>query len=93
MTHETELFFKEQRKKFGDIKIIPIGSSLKICLVAEGTADAYPRYGPTMEWDIAAGHAIAKYAGKKVITIIDSELKDSLSYNKKKLINPWFIVH
>ena len=46
-----------------------------------------------MEWDIAAGHAIAKYAGKKVTTIIDSELKDSLSYNKKKLINPWFIVH
>lgn len=93
VTKETELFFEKQRQKFGDIKIIPVGSSLKICLVAEGTADAYPRYGPTMEWDIAAGHAIAKYAGKKVIKIVDSELKDSLSYNKKNLTNPWFIVH
>ena len=87
------MFFKKQRNKFGDIKIIPIGSSLKICLVAEGIADAYPRYGPTMEWDIAAGHAIAKYAGKKVTKIIDLELNDSLNYNKKNLTNPWFIVH
>ena len=89
VTDETKDFFDIKRKQFDKIKIIPIGSSLKICLVAEGIADSYPRYGPTMEWDIAAGHAIAKYAGKKVLKCSSNH---SLRYNKKSLINPWFIV-
>jgi 3'(2'), 5'-bisphosphate nucleotidase len=66
-----------------------MGSSLKICLVAEGSADVYPRFAPTMEWDTAAGHAIAKYAGKK---LIDLETKLEMKYNRPILTNNWFIV-
>jgi 3'(2'), 5'-bisphosphate nucleotidase len=44
------------------------GSSLKLCLVAAGEADVYPRFGPTMEWDIAAGHAVLQAAGGQVLT-------------------------
>ena len=67
-----------------------MGSSLKICLVAEGSADVYPRFAPTMEWDTAAGHAIAKYAGKK---LIDCETKKEMVYNRSQLRNNWFIVN
>ena len=62
---ETENYIDKLRKEKGIIEIVSMGSSLKICLVAEGFADVYPRFAPTMEWDTAAGHAIAKYAGKK----------------------------
>ena len=65
------------------------GSSLKLCLVAEGEADVYPRFGPTMEWDTAAAHAVALYAGKKVL---NWETKEPLMYNKENLLNPYFIV-
>lgn len=58
-------------------------------MVAEGTATIYPRFGPTMEWDIAAGHAIASAAGCQ-ITLKDE--KTPLEYNKEELLNPWFIV-
>ena len=58
-------------------------------MVAEGRADAYPRYAPTMEWDTAAGHAIAKYAGYSVLKFLSN---NELSYNKKELLNPWFLV-
>jgi 3'(2'), 5'-bisphosphate nucleotidase len=69
-------------------KMVTRGSSLKFCLVASGEADIYPRLGPTMEWDIAAGHAIARYAGRKV-----SQLNgEPLLYNKEDLLNPWFVV-
>ncbi len=64
-------------------------SSLKICLVAEGSADIYPRFAPTMEWDTAAGHAIARGAGCDVFHI---DGRTPLKYNKKDLHNPWFIV-
>jgi len=67
---------------------LPVGSSLKLCVVAEGLADLYPRLGPTMEWDTAAGHAVAEAAGAKVTT---PEGKP-LSYNKENLLNPFFIV-
>ncbi len=71
------------------MNVISSGSSLKICLVAEGKANVYPRFGPTMEWDTAAGHAIAKYAGKNIyLTDENTELK----YNKENLLNPWFVV-
>jgi 3'(2'), 5'-bisphosphate nucleotidase len=65
------------------------GSSLKLCLVAEGAADVYPRLGPTMEWDTAAAHAVANAAGKKVL---DWETREPLRYNKENLLNPFFIV-
>ena len=66
-----------------------MGSSIKICLVAEGSADVYPRFAPTMEWDTAAGHAIAKYAGKK---LIDLKTNKEMVYNRERLTNNWFIV-
>lgn len=86
---ETESYIESLKKKYGQIRTISAGSSLKFCLVAEGIADCYPRLGPTMEWDTAAAHAVVAYAGKKVI-IFDS--KEELIYNKENLLNPWFVV-
>jgi 3'(2'), 5'-bisphosphate nucleotidase len=71
------------------VKTLSIGSSLKLCLVALGEADIYPRFGPTMEWDTGAGHAVVKTAGKKVFQV-DSEKE--LIYNKENLLNPFFVV-
>ncbi|MCF8380272.1 MAG: 3'(2'),5'-bisphosphate nucleotidase CysQ [Bacteroidales bacterium] len=71
-----------------EIEFVSKGSSLKLCLIAEGSADIYPRLGPTMEWDVAAGHAIIKYSGK---TLIDFHSKEELKYNKENLLNHWFI--
>jgi 3'(2'), 5'-bisphosphate nucleotidase len=88
VTSELEEYIKTLTEKRDDVEIITAGSSLKLCLVAEGVADEYPRLGPSMEWDIAAGHAIIKAAGGKV-NIINSE--DELRYNKSSLMNPFFI--
>lgn len=90
MSPETEAFFESLKKKHGDIEIVSMGSSLKICLVAEGAADIYPRFAPTMEWDTAAGHAIAKGAGKN---ITDRETNQEMVYNKTNLLNNWFVVN
>ena len=65
-----------------------VGSSLKLCMVAEGKADAYPRYAPTMEWDTAAAHAVLKSAGGEMMQLGTSS---PLQYNKKELLNPGFI--
>ena len=74
-------------------EFISIGSSLKLCLVAEGTADIYPRLAPTMEWDTAAADAIVRQAGKKTYSIDRfGNATTPLTYNKKNLFNPWFIV-
>ena len=89
MSVETEQFCKEKKNEHGEIEIMTVGSSLKICMVAEGKADVYPRYAPTMEWDIAAGHAIAKYAGFSVKKYNSTE---DVIYNKEDLLNPWFLV-
>jgi 3'(2'), 5'-bisphosphate nucleotidase len=86
---ETQTFVDELKKEKGEIDFTSMGSSLKICLVAEGVADIYPRFGPTMEWDTAAGHAIAKAAGKLVV---DQTTKQEMRYNKENLLNNWFIV-
>ncbi|PNU20094.1 3'(2'),5'-bisphosphate nucleotidase [Geothermobacter hydrogeniphilus] len=67
---------------------VSVGSSLKLCVVAEGLADIYPRLGPTMEWDTAAGHAVAVAAGARVTTPGGEPLR----YNKQNLLNPHFIV-
>ena len=64
------------------------GSSLKLCLIAEGKADVYPRFAPTMEWDTAAGHAIIRAMGKAVS---QAGTQHPLEYNKEDLLNPWFI--
>ena len=86
---ETKAYFEELSKKHGDVEIVSMGSSLKICLVAEGFADVYPRFAPTMEWDTAAGHAIANHAGKK---LIDYKTNKEMRYNREQLLNNWFIV-
>ena len=82
-------FIDELKKEHGEVKLTSIGSSIKICLVAEGTADIYPRFASTMEWDTAAGHAIAKAAGKE---LYHQDGCTPLAYNKEDLLNPWFIV-
>ncbi len=84
-----KVYIEKLNQKSQKVELLELGSSLKICLVAEGMADVYPRFAPTMEWDIAAGHAIAKYAGK--------ELKDwntgtEMKYNRRDLKNNWFVV-
>lgn len=75
-------------KKLGDHECISMGSSLKLCLVAEAAAHFYPRLGPTMEWDTAAAHAVVKEAGGMVCDMAEQELR----YNKEDLHNPEFLV-
>ena len=89
MSPETSEYFEGVKAKHPDAEIISKGSSLKICMVAEGSADVYPRFAPTMEWDTAAGHGIAKYAG---LDIFNPKSDTPLVYNKMDLLNPWFIV-
>lgn len=73
----------------GEYEMLPMGSSLKFCLVAEGAADIYPRLGPTSEWDTAAAQAVVEQAGGSVVTL-DGK---SLSYNSKaEILNPHFLV-
>jgi 3'(2'), 5'-bisphosphate nucleotidase len=76
-------------EKLGNHKLVSMGSSLKLCLVADGEADIYPRLGPTSEWDTAAAQAVVEAAGGSVTTL---DLKP-LSYNTKdSLLNPHFLV-
>ena len=89
MSLETETYVQEMRDIHGEINLISKGSSLKLCLLAEGTADCYPRFAPTMEWDTAAGQAICEHAG---FSVIDWETKEALLYNRPKLLNNWFLV-
>ena len=86
---QTEQFVQSLREKHGEINLTSIGSSLKLCLVADGTADIYPRLGPTMEWDTAAAHSVVLYAGGSVN---EFESGMPLVYNKKELLNPFFVV-
>jgi 3'(2'), 5'-bisphosphate nucleotidase len=72
----------------GEPEVKSMGSSLKICLVAEGVADIYPRLGPTCEWDTAAAHAVVLGAGG---TITD-QMGNAMKYNKEDILNPWFLV-
>ena len=88
MTDETEEFLNQLQKLYKKIVKISLGSSLKLCAIAEGKADVYPRFAPTMEWDTAAGHAIIEQAGGY---FLQKETNKPLIYNKKSLVNPWFI--
>ena len=87
---DTEAYIARMEQEHGSVALTSMGSALKICLVAEGAADAYPRYAPTMEWDTAAGHAIVNEAGKQLIDITTGA---SMRYNKASLVNNWFIVN
>jgi 3'(2'), 5'-bisphosphate nucleotidase len=89
MSMETEMFIEGFKTIHKDIEFITSGSSSKLCLVAEGSADVYPRFAPTMEWDTAAGQVICELANKMVI---DYNTNEPLLYNKKDLLNSWFIV-
>ena len=88
-SEEFSEFVERLNEKYENVEFISSGSSLKLCLVAEGKADFYPRFGPTMEWDTAAGQAIVEQAKG---TVIDTQTNEPLSYNKNNLLNPFFIV-
>jgi 3'(2'), 5'-bisphosphate nucleotidase len=89
LTDEVLKFVDDLKKQDKDVDFVSSGSSLKFCLVAEGKADVYPRFGPTMEWDTAAGQAIIECAGGKVL---NNETRQPLLYNKENLLNPFFMV-
>ena len=86
---ETEEFIDTLKSDGKTVELVSRGSSLKLCLVAEGKADIYPRLGPTMEWDTAAGHAIARFAG---CSVEKYDTHEEVEYNKESLLNPWFVV-
>ncbi len=86
---ETEVYINDMRQKHGAVNVITKGSSLKFCMVAEGVADCYPKFGPTMEWDTAAGQAICEGAGCEVI---NWSTKLPIFYNRENLINHSFLV-
>lgn len=89
MNEETQNYVDRKEEEYGEIICKSYGSSLKICKVADGSAHCYPRFGPTMEWDTAAAHAIAIFAKCKLTKI---DLSTDLCYNKEDLLNPYFIV-
>ncbi|MDG1903795.1 MAG: 3'(2'),5'-bisphosphate nucleotidase CysQ [Schleiferiaceae bacterium] len=89
MNEETEAFLATYRAQNGEVAILSKGSSLKMCMVAEGLADVYPRFAPTMEWDTAAGQAVVEASG---FAMLHKETRLPLEYNKEDLLNPHFIV-
>ena len=89
-SHQSDEFRLYVDKLEGEINIVSMGSSIKLCLVAEGTAHIYPRLGLTSEWDTAAAHAVVNSAGGKVVDINTGQ---ELRYNtKESLLNPFFVV-
>lgn len=88
-SQEVRAFVEAKRKTFGNVRFVSAGSALKFCVVAEGGADIYPRLGPTMEWDTAAGQMVVEGAGGRVLRYDTGE---PLRYNKQDLTNPWFVV-
>ncbi|HCQ29213.1 MAG TPA: 3'(2'),5'-bisphosphate nucleotidase [Flavobacteriales bacterium] len=88
LSSETSDYIAEVEKNHGNIETLSRGSSLKLCMIAEGKADEYPRFAPTMEWDTAAGQAIIEASGGEVI---DWETKQPMLYNRENLLNNWFL--
>ncbi|MEQ9208852.1 MAG: 3'(2'),5'-bisphosphate nucleotidase CysQ, partial [Pseudomonadales bacterium] len=84
MNDETKDFIE----KLGNTEVVSAGSSLKFMLIADGKADIYPRFGPTMEWDTAAAHGILLELG---YSVHKTDSSDELTYNKPNLLNPYFI--
>ena len=89
-SHSNPILQKWVSKNFNDFQILQKGSSLKFCLIAEGFADIYPRFGPTSEWDIAAGHIILEEAGGKLKSIDNKEI---LYNEKENILNPDFFAY
>lgn len=87
---ETIEYINKLKLSNPDLKEVSRGSSLKFCIIAEGSANVYPRFSPTNEWDTAAGNAIVNIAGGKVLTFDGS---NQLKYNKKEMVNPAFVVY
>lgn len=85
-----EAFVADLASQYSSVSFEAAGSSLKFCRIAEGNAHCYPRLGPTMEWDTAAGQAIVEKAGGKVLVHNTSA---PLAYNKQDLLNPFFVVY
>ncbi len=85
--HDEQLM-QALNKTYGSVTYVATGSSLKFCLIADGQAHVYPRFGSTMEWDIAAGQAVLENAGGVVLRYENGE---RLIYNKENLLNPWFV--
>lgn len=88
MSTETHQHIEQLKLNHQNVEIVSTGSSIKMCWVAEGVADEYPRFGPTMEWDTAAGQAILQEANA---SLIDFETKQPMKYNRENLLNNWFI--
>ena len=87
----TERFLADLRSRYDEVQFHAVGSSLKICMVAEGSADLYPRLAPTMEWDTAAAHAVLAAGGGR---LVEHPSGRDLMYNYKEgLRNPWFVAH
>lgn len=86
---ETEAYIRRKEEEHGTVDLAFMGSALKFGLMAEGAADAYPRYAPTMEWDTAAGQIICTEAGKQ---LIDVTTNAPMRYNKNEPVNNGFIV-
>lgn len=88
MSSETYEHIENLKRLYKEVEIVTTGSSIKMCWVAEGVADEYPRFGPTMEWDTAAGQAILQEANA---SLIDFVTKQPMKYNRENLLNNWFI--
>ena len=89
LSEETQAFIDEVAKSTKKIEQVSKGSSLKLVMVSEGSADIYPRLAPTMEWDTAAADAIVRESGKMTYQF---ESDEPVVYNKEDLLNPWFVV-
>lgn len=88
MSSETYYHIENLKLHHADVEIVSTGSSIKMCWVAEGIADEYPRFGPTMEWDTAAGQAILNESGGE---LLDFKTNEPMRYNRQDLLNNWFI--
>ena len=88
MSDEVKAFVASLKTGGSEVQMISMGSSLKLCLVAEGRADVYPRLGLTSEWDTAAAQCVVEAAGGQVL---DCQSR-SLKYSKQEILNPWFMV-
>ncbi len=88
LNKETEAFIKIMQVTHKQTEVVYAGSSLKLCLIAEGMADIYPRFGKTMEWDTAAGHALLLYTDAE---LYNAQTLEPIYYGKKNLINPDFV--
>lgn len=89
LNDETKIIINKVKEQFDSYDFCSYGSSLKLCKVADGSADFYPRIAPTMEWDTAASDAVCRSAGFSVLSVVDHK---PLRYNKEKLLNPYFYV-